>query len=124
MDNKLQEYGEFFEKMCLTELSIEDGAFKVYMKREGEVYIPPKKEIKPVKEVGGVQIKAPLLGTCHIVKNLGDTVKKGDVLCNIEAMKMFNEIVSSVDGKIAEICVKDGELVEYEQVLYVIDEVN
>ncbi len=48
---------------------------------------------------------------------VGDIVKKGDVLCIIEAMKLMNEIESEVSGKIVEICIEDGHMVEYGEVL-------
>ena len=49
---------------------------------------------------------------------VGDSVKKGQTLCIIEAMKLFNEIESEVDGEITEICVKNGDAVEFGQVLF------
>lgn len=49
---------------------------------------------------------------------VGDTVKKGDILCIIEAMKLMNEIPADVDGTIAEICVGNGQVVEYNQPLF------
>ena len=49
---------------------------------------------------------------------VGKTVKKGDVLCIIEAMKLMNEIESEFDGTIAEILVEDGEMVEYGKPLF------
>lgn len=49
---------------------------------------------------------------------IGQRVKKGDVLCIIEAMKLMNEIVSERDGEIVDICVSDGEVVEYGQPLF------
>ena len=48
----------------------------------------------------------------------GDRVKKGDVLCIIEAMKMMNEIVAEEDGTVVDICAEEGQLVEFSQVLY------
>ena len=66
-------------------------------------------------------IKSPMVGTFYskpapnkdtFVK-IGDIVKKGQVICIIEAMKLMNEIESEFDGKIEEICLKDGEVVEY-----------
>ena len=44
---------------------------------------------------------------------VGSTVKKGDVLCIVEAMKLMNEITAEEDGVIAEICVTNGQVVEY-----------
>ncbi len=49
---------------------------------------------------------------------VGDQVKKGDTLCIIEAMKLMNEIPSEVDGTVAEICVGNGQVVEYNQPLF------
>lgn len=50
--------------------------------------------------------------------NIGSRVKKGDVLCIIEAMKIMNEIISEKDGEIIDICVKNEQVVEYSQVLF------
>ena len=48
----------------------------------------------------------------------GDVVKKGDILCIIEAMKLMNEIYAEQDGVISEVCINDGEIAEYSQVLF------
>ena len=74
-------------------------------------------------------VKAPMVGTFYLKPSptseayveIGKTVKKGDTLCIIEAMKLMNEIESEFDGKIIEICVKDGEAVEYGKTLFVIE---
>lgn len=65
----------------------------------------------------GVFYQAPAPGAEPFVK-VGDVVKKGDVLCIIEAMKLMNEIVAENDGEIIDICVKDGQVVEYSQILF------
>jgi acetyl-CoA carboxylase biotin carboxyl carrier protein len=52
---------------------------------------------------------------------VGDEVKKGDVICVIEAMKLFNEIESEVDGKIVKVLVDDASPVEYDQPLFLIE---
>ena len=52
---------------------------------------------------------------------VGDMVKKGDVLCIIEAMKLMNEIESDVSGKVVEILLEDGQMVEYGEVLFRVD---
>lgn len=71
-------------------------------------------------------VKSPMVGTFYskaeptaspFVK-VGDKVKKGQVLCILEAMKLMNEIESEYDGEIAEICVKDEDTIEFGQVLF------
>ena len=66
-------------------------------------------------------IKSPMVGTFYLKPSptaepyieIGKEVKKGDVLCIIEAMKLMNEIESEYTGKVTEILIKDGEAVEY-----------
>ena len=53
--------------------------------------------------------------------NVGDTIKPGDVVCIIEAMKLFNEIESEVSGKVVKILVDDSSPVEYDQPLFLVD---
>ena len=60
-----------------------------------------------------------MMNTSHVKPSpIGDTVKKGDVLCIVEAMKLMNEIIAEEDGVIAEICVENGQVVEYGQPLF------
>ena len=54
---------------------------------------------------------------------VGDTVKEGDVLCVVEAMKLFNEIESEVSGKIVKILVDDSSPVEFDQPLFLVEPV-
>ena len=71
-------------------------------------------------------IKSPMVGTFYIKPSpnskpyveVGSNVKKGNILCIIEAMKLMNEIESEYEGQIAEIFVKDGEPVEYGKPLF------
>ncbi|GIW35576.1 acetyl-CoA carboxylase biotin carboxyl carrier protein [Meiothermus sp.] len=76
-----------------------------------------------------IEVKAPIVGTFYrapspdaepFVKE-GDTVKKGQVLCIIEAMKLMNEIESEVSGVVRKILVANGEPIEYGQVLFLIE---
>ena len=72
------------------------------------------------------EIKSPLVGVFYASPSpesepfvqMGSKVKKGDVLCVIEAMKLLNELNSDVEGEIAEICVGNGQIVEYGQTLF------
>ena len=53
--------------------------------------------------------------------NIGDTIKEGDTLCIIEAMKLFNEIESEVSGKIVKVLVDDTTPIEFDQPLFLVD---
>lgn len=83
------------------------------------------------KKKGNI-IKSPMVGTFYLKPSptaepyieIGKEVKKGDVLCIIEAMKLMNEIESEYTGKITEILVKDGETVEYGTPLFRIEGEN
>lgn len=72
------------------------------------------------------EIKSPMVGVFYAAPapdaepyvTVGKKVKKGDVLCIIEAMKLMNEITAEVDGEIVDICVENGQVVEYAQILF------
>ena len=74
-------------------------------------------------------IKSPIIGTFYrkpspekdVFVDVGSQIKKGDTLCVIEAMKLFNEIESDVDGKIVKILVDDSSPVEFDQPLFLVD---
>ena len=73
-----------------------------------------------------VDITAPIVGVFYGAPSpdsppfvsIGTPVKRGDVLCIIEAMKLMNEIIAEQDGEIADICIKNGEIAEFGQVLF------
>ena len=75
-------------------------------------------------------VTSPLVGTAYLKPgadeppfvSVGSRVKKGDVLCLVEAMKMFNDITADRDGVIREICVSNGDRVDYGQPLFIIAE--
>lgn len=77
----------------------------------------------------GKTIKAPMVGVFYQAASpeaepyvtVGKTVKKGDTVCIIEAMKLMNEIQAEEDGTIKEILAKDGDIIEYGQPLFVIE---
>ena len=71
-------------------------------------------------------VKSPMVGTFYSKPSpdakeyvkVGDKIHKGQVVCIVEAMKLMNEIESEFDGEIAEICIKDGDVVEYGMPLF------
>lgn len=84
----------------------------------------------PVAETSKyITIKSPIIGTFYrkpspdkpLFVEVGQTIAEGDVLCIIEAMKLFNEIESEVSGKIVKILVDDSSPVEFDQPLFLVD---
>ena len=76
-----------------------------------------------------VEIKSPMIGTFYRSSSpdkdayvkVGDSVGKGDTVCIVEAMKLFNEIESEVSGKIVKVLVEDAQPIEYDQPLFLVD---
>jgi acetyl-CoA carboxylase biotin carboxyl carrier protein len=93
---------------------------------------PPAAESAPAKKEEDdkyVTIKSPIIGTFYRKPSpdkpsfveVGDTIGVGDVLCVIEAMKLFNDIESEVSGKIVKVLVEDSSPVEFDQPLFLVD---
>lgn len=93
-----------------------------------EAKVETSKEKSEEKAIDGNVVTSPMVGTFYSKPSpnsqpyveVGKKVKKGDVLCIIEAMKLMNEIESEFDGEITEILVKDEEPVEYGKPLFII----
>lgn len=135
----------------LTELTLEEKESAIVIRKEKEVVqaqtIVPQAIAAPVaapaaqaapaaaqeekKEDApkGTPITSPMVGTFYMASSpgakpfveVGSTVSTGQVVCIIEAMKLMNEIEAEVSGKVTQICVKDGEAVEYGQVLMYVE---
>ena len=122
----------------LSEFSFEEGALKISMRggeKQGKTveFLPKAVEIKEeIKEkptaITGKIVKSPLVGTFYAAPSpeaenfvkKGDTVKKGQVLGIVEAMKLMNEIESEYDGVVEDILIGNEDTVEYGQPLFVI----
>ncbi|MCL2370810.1 MAG: acetyl-CoA carboxylase biotin carboxyl carrier protein, partial [Firmicutes bacterium] len=136
-----------FEKSDLNKMEITEGGFTLKLEKSGAqtpAYIqavPLPAQLSPAEvaafnsgaatvetsvQSGGKEIKSPMVGVFYTAPSpdaqpfvkAGSQVKKGDVLCVIEAMKVMNEITSAYDGEILEICADNGSLVEFSQVLF------
>ena len=131
----------------LTEISLEDGEQAITLRNEvvGVTAAPvvaapvaqpqaaqPAQASAPAqqKEVKkGKPLTSPMVGAFYSASSpdadpfvkVGQTIKEGDVVCIVEAMKLMNEIESEFSGKIVEICVQDGQPVEFGQVLMYIE---
>ena len=132
--NSLEEYGNLFQKLGLTELVVEENDFKLKLKKvstqnvvqDNNIHSSTDFQKQAEEKTEGKEIKAPLLGIFYgkiadkeSLKE-GDAVKEGDILCTIEAMKMMNEVRSPIDGIVKKVLALEGDLVEYNQVLFVI----
>lgn len=86
----------------------------------------PLVQAEKVPATEGKEQKAPMVGVFYASSSpeadpyvkVGSQVKKGDILCIIEAMKLMNEIAAEFDGEITEVCVQNGQIVEYGQPLF------
>lgn len=138
---KVKELIELMKENDLVELEIADGDSKVHLKRPGAA-MPVMHQVPmaaaaaaptsastasaPAKEEGILEITSPIVGTFYQAPSpdsdpyvqAGDRVNADSVVCIIEAMKVMNEIKSEVSGTIIQCCCKDGQAVEYGQVLF------
>ena len=158
---QIQELIKTINKSNISELSIEEGDFKITIKQEqtsqphyapmpqAPVYLQApqpasqqavpaaqpvttpsaEKPAAPVAASNTMTIKSPMIGTFYrspapdkpVFVNVGDEIKAGQVLCIIEAMKLFNEIESEVSGRIVKVIADDSSPVEYEQPLFLVE---
>ncbi len=137
MNNKeIEALAEIVQKFGLTKLEVDGG--HVLMERACAPAVPPQQgpavpeqlhaaePIHAVEEREGNVVRSPAVGVFYAASSpngkpfvrVGDAVHVGDTLCIIEAMKLMNEITSEFDGKIVEICVGNGQVVEYDQPLF------
>lgn len=133
----------------LTEISLEDGEQAITLRKEvvgvGVAAAPvavaapqaPASAPTPVAAPAASQeaahkgkpLTSPMVGTFYSAPSpdaeafvkVGQAIKEGDVVCIVEAMKLMNEIESDFSGKVTEICVEDGQPVEFGQVLMYVE---
>ena len=144
--DKIKELIEAVSKSNLTRFEVEEGGLKISMRTDKDsknivvaasqtaaaTVAEPMVQTAAVPQVeetaGSKVVKSPLVGTFNCAPNvdakpydqLGDVVKKGQVLGIVEAMKLMNEIESEFEGEIKEILVENEQMVEYGQPLFVI----
>lgn len=132
---------EILNQSKLTSLEVCEGETKIRLEKAApqpeaplpaEVPAPKAEPPVPAPENGALnfnnltEVRSPIVGVYYSAPapdadpfvSIGSKVKKGDVLCIIETMKLMNDIVSEYDGEIADICLKNGDIAEYGQVLF------
>ena len=140
---KVKKLIELLEDSDIAELEIREGEESVRISRQAVVppYAPPAAVAAPAAPPAGVppplpaseprghHIKSPMVGTYYGAASPnsdpfvieGQEVKVGDTLCIIEAMKMMNQIESDKSGRISKILVENGNPVEFDQILFIIE---
>lgn len=127
---EIREYAGLMQELGLTGLELTIDNSKVRLERQAAV--PMGDRVMTVPEVVAEQaaavaskdyisVTSPIVGVFYAAPaenaepyvKVGDHVDKGQMLCIVEAMKLMNEIASDYEGEIAEICVTDGQVVEY-----------
>lgn len=144
--SNIEKLANIMESKGLTSIEINEEGTSIKMERKAEVIMPPPvmpahnivphimttpnaTEETPAQETvvdDLKEIKSPTVGVFYSASSpesdsfvkVGTVIKKGDVLCIIEAMKLMNEIVSEMDGEVVEVCIGNGQVVEYGQVLF------
>ncbi|MCF8459524.1 MAG: acetyl-CoA carboxylase biotin carboxyl carrier protein [Flavobacteriales bacterium] len=110
------------------QMAVVPQAVQVATTQPAAEVIPAKAET-PADNGNYEEVKSPMIGTFYRSSSpekppfvgVGDEVKKGDTICIIEAMKLFNEIEAEVSGKIVKVLVDDSSPVEYDQPLFLIE---
>lgn len=114
------------EKAATAAPAPQGAARPAVLEREAEHGIASAKERGAVDFNNITEVRSPMVGIFYASPSpdaapfveRGSRVKKGDVLCIVEAMKLMNEIVAEADGEIVDICAENGQVVEYAQVLF------
>ena len=140
IDKKLiKELTDYLNEFSLTEIEYSEKDFKIKVsKASGFVSsgkIPPNVEVSATKNqikkevTSGNKVTSPIIGTAYLAPEpggkkfieIGKKVKKGETLMIVEAMKTMNHVPSPLDGVVKEICVSDGQPVEFDQVIVILD---
>ena len=142
--DQLKQVLEMLDQSSVNELSLETDTYKLKLKKQGETVTvshqapaaplaapaPVKQAAAPVEEEATaddtVTINALMVGTFYsrpapdkeAFVNVGDRVESGQIVCILEAMKLFNDVEAEISGEIVEVLVADGDLVEFGQPLF------
>ena len=96
---------------------------------KNEIIIDDDNQVEEEIEISKAVVKSPIVGTAYLASepgakpfiSVGKKIKKGETIMIVEAMKTMNHVPSSLDGTVKKICVEDGQPIEYEQVLIILE---
>ena len=139
IDKKIiKELTEYLNEFNLTEIEYTDKDTKIKVSKSNPTNSNQvmgvaasasiSDEIKP-NTISGTEVKSPIIGTAYLAAEpgakkfaeVGKKIKKGETVMIVEAMKTMNHVPSTVDGIIKEICVEDGQPVEYGQTIIIVE---
>ena len=136
----IKELSDYLEEFNLTELEYTEKDTKIKVSKNNisinnQNTPSPKTDVKnlnvnlPEKSTIGIEVKSPIIGTAYHAPEpgakkfveVGKKIKKGDTVMIVEAMKTMNHVPSTADGVVKEICVDDGQPVEFGQNLLILE---
>tara|TARA_B110001450_G_scaffold237877_1_gene244468 strand:+ start:391 stop:816 length:426 start_codon:yes stop_codon:yes gene_type:complete len=139
IDKKIiKELTDYLNEFDLTEIEYTDKDTKIKVSKSTSVNSnqtlsvasssPALNEEKVIRN-SGIEVKSPIIGTAYHAPEpgakkfaeVGKRIKKGETIMIVEAMKTMNHVPSSADGIIKEICVEDGQPVEYGQTIIIVE---
>ena len=139
IDKKLiKELVDNLKEFNLTELDYQEGQTRIKVSRASKgieqiksasVVSPNKAVLNESNDGDGIRVKSPIIGTAYLAPEpgakkfieVGDKIKKGQTVMIVEAMKTMNHIPSTSDGIVKEICVEDGQPVEFGQKITILE---
>ncbi len=135
----IKELSDYLDEFNLTEIEYTEKDLKVKVSKTKEISSSPvitntskpkiDMEEKTSSEISGTKITSPIIGTAYLAPEPGGKkfaekgrkIKKGDTIMIVEAMKTMNHVPCPMDGTIKEICVEDGQPVEFGQTIAILD---
>ena len=136
--NIIKELTDYLNEFNLTEIEYTDKDTKIKVSKSNPTNsnqvvsvaasTPLSGEAKS-NNISGTEVKSPIIGTAYLAAEpgakkfaeVGKKIKKGETIMIVEAMKTMNHVPSTVDGIIQEICVEDGQPVEYGQTIIILE---
>ena len=135
--NIIKELTEYLNEFNLTEIEYTEKDIKVKVSKSSGSNLASIKEIKSeiktenikIDNVSGTEVPSPIIGTAYLAPEpggkkfveVGKKINKGDTIMIVEAMKTMNHVPSTADGIVKEICVEDGQPVEFGQTIIILE---